>query len=282
MEEHDDALKVFQRALKLRKEERDDMYGEDDLDECNLKIAKVLNNIGCVNFEKGAMAAAGKAFDDAISLQNSVFKNFVTLVCGVDSNSPGILTMASTMCNKGYVEIHLGNFDSAVRIFTDSLKIQKSILGDGNKLVQSSLDNQGYAYAMLSKYDRALDSYDDIWNFLARTNEVTEEKVEMLRKKIICHAHLGQFQTALDYLRVLDEMQEELGADGEEMRRTHKLMGEVNYEILRLPSLSDATNKALGCGLCMGPSEEGVNLDYWIIEKPDNTSKMSGHRVTHA
>jgi hypothetical protein len=32
----------------------------------------------------------------------------------------------------------------------------------------------------------------------------------------------------------------------------------------------------------MGPAEEGVNMDGWIIEKPENTSKMSGHRVTHA
>lgn len=282
MEEHDDALKVFQRALKLRREESEDMYGEDDLDECNLKIAKVLNNIGCVNFEKGSMLPAKEAFDEAITLQNAVFKNFVTLVCGVDNSSPGILTMASTMCNKGYVEIQLNHFESATKIFTDSLKIQKAILGPGNKLVQSSLDNLGYAYAMLNRYDMALDAYDQIWNTLKITNEVTEEKVEMLRKKIICHVHLNQFQTALDLLRTLQEMQEELSEDREELAITHKLMGDVNYEILRLPSLADATNRALGCAVCIGPAEEGVNMDDWVIEKPENTSKMSGHRVTHA
>ena len=282
MEEHEDALKVFQRALKLRREEREDIYGEDDMDECNLKIAKVLNNIGCVNFEKGDMEAAGRSFDEAIALQDGVFKNFVTMVCGVDSNSPGILTMASTMCNKGYVEIHLGNFTSAVTIFNDSLQIQKSILGSGNKLVQSSLDNVGYAYAMINQFPKALEAYNEIWSHLSITHEVTEEKVEMLRKKIICHIQLKQFQAALDHLRILEELQDEIGESGDEMDRTHRLMGEVNYEILRLPSLSDATNRALGCAVCIGPEEEGVNLDSWIIEKPDNTSKMSGHRVTHA
>lgn len=282
MEEHDDALKVFQRALKLRREEHDDMYGEDDLDECNLKIAKVLNNIGCVNFEKGSFLAAKEAFEEAITLQSSVFKNFVTMVCGMDSSSPGILTMASTMCNKGYVEIQLDHFEPAVKIFLDSLKIQKSILGPANKLVQSSLDNLGYAYAMMSQYDKALEAYDEIWSCLSKTNEVTEEKVDILRKKIICHVQLSQFAVALELLQNLEDMQEETGANETELKRTRKLLGDVNYEILRLPSLSDATNRALGCALCMGPAEEGVSMDGWIIEKPENTSKMSGHRVTHA
>ena len=58
MDEHDDALKVFDRALKLRREEKDDVFAEEDVDECKLKIAKVLNNIGCVNFEKGDLQAA--------------------------------------------------------------------------------------------------------------------------------------------------------------------------------------------------------------------------------
>jgi tetratricopeptide (TPR) repeat protein len=283
MEEHDDSLKVFQRALKLRREEHDDMYGEDDLDECNLKIAKVLNNIGCVNFERGALQPAKAAFDDAIVLQTAVFKTFVTFVCGVDSSSPGILTMASTMCNKGYVEIEMHHFEAAIKIFTDSLVIQKSILGPGNKLVQSSLDNLGYAFAMLNKYGEALASYNEIWTALgAEHGPASEEKVNFLRKKIICHVRLEQFSEALENLRVLEELQDDLNDDQEELDSTRKLMGEVNYEILRLPSLSDATNRALGCALCMGPAEEGVNLEAWVIAKPENTSKMSGHRVTHA
>jgi tetratricopeptide (TPR) repeat protein len=282
MEEHDDALKVFQRALKLRREEREATYGDDECDECNLKVAKVLNNIGCVNFERGSFSEAKEAFEEAIALQTAVFKNFVTFVCGVDSSSPGILTMASTMCNKGYVEIELHHFDQAINIFSDSLKIQRSILGPGNKLVQSSLDNLGYAYAMLNKYDKALAAYNEIWTPMKTADLPIEEKIDFLRKKIICHVRLEQFSPALEHLHTLEDMQDENDESTEEMGATHRLMGEVNYEILRLPSLSDATNRALGCALCMGPAEEGVNLDDWVILKPENTSKMSGHRVTHA
>jgi tetratricopeptide (TPR) repeat protein len=280
MEEHDDALKVFQRALKLRREERDEAFGDDDRDECNLKIAKVLNNIGCVNFERQAYAPAKQAFEEAIGLQTAVFKNLVTYMCGVDSSSPGILTMASTMCNKGYVEIELDHFDAAIKILSDSLKIQKTILGAANKLVQSSLDNLGYAFAMQNQYDKALSAYDEIWTAVSTSDCTLEEKIDFLRKKIICHVQLRQLSADLEFLHLLEALQDAIDEDRIVMQSTIQLMGDVNYEILRLPSLSDAAN--LGCALCMGPSKEGINLDDWTIHKPENTSKMSGHRVTHA
>jgi tetratricopeptide (TPR) repeat protein len=282
MEEHEDSLKVLQRALKLRREEGEGTYGDDDKEECNLKIAKVLNNIGCVNFERGAYNEATAAYDEAISLQAPVFQTFVTFMCGVDGTTPGILTMASTMCNKGYVEIELDNFEKAINILSDSLKIQRSILGAGNKLVQSSLENLGYAYAMLNKYDKALGAFDEIWEALRNSECSTEDEIDMLKNKITCHVHLEQFAVALENLYHLEEMQEDIKEDKAALQATRRLMGEVNYEMLRLPSLADVTNRALGCNMCMGPLEEGINMDNWFIRKPENTSKMSGHRITHA
>jgi tetratricopeptide (TPR) repeat protein len=282
MDEHEDALKVFERALKLRREEREEAFGDEDIDESKLKIAKVLNNIGCVNFEKGNMFAAEAAFDEAVSLQRSVFKNWFTLVCGVDANSPGILTMASTMCNKAYVEIERDNFDSAIGLFQESLKIQRNVLGDDNKLVQSSLDNLGYAYAMLGKYEKALAVFTEVWNAVKDSHDFPEEKAAAVRKVAICHLHLQQYEQAFPLIELLEDLQHEISVKPAEYDRTRKLLGEVNYQILKLPSLSNATNRALGCAVCMGGEEEDVNLDAWIIEKPENTSKMSGHRVTHA
>ena len=279
MDEHEDALKVFERALKLRREERDEVFSDEDLEECKLKIAKVLNNIGCVNFEKGDLTAAEKAFDEAVSLQRSVFKNWFTLMCGVDANSPGILTMASTMCNKAYVEIERDHFVKSIELFLESLKIQRSVLGDDNKLVQSSLDNLGYAYAMLGKYDKALTVFSEIWEAVKDSQDFPDEKAVIVQKVAICHCRLEQWDKAFPLLEILEDLQQDVSAD---TTVTRQLLGEVNYQLLKLPSLSDATNRALGCAVCMGPIEEDVNLDNWIIEKPENTSKMSGHRVTHA
>jgi tetratricopeptide (TPR) repeat protein len=255
------------------------VFSDDDLEECKLKIAKVLNNIGCVNFEKGDLSGAEKAFDEAISLQRSVFKNWFTLMCGVDANSPGILTMASTMCNKAYVEIERDHFVRAIALFKESLKIQRSVLGDDNKLVQSSLDNLGYAYAMLGKYDKALAVFTEIWEAVKGSQDFPDEKAIIVRKVAICLCRLEQWDKAFPLLETLEDLQQDVSAD---TTVTRQLLGEVNYQLLKLPSLSDATNHALGCAVCMGPVEEDVNLDNWIIEKPENTSKMSGHRVTHA
>ena len=282
MDEHDDALKVFERALTLRKEEAEEAYSMEDTDECNLKIAKVMNNIGCVNFEKASFATAKASFDEAIRLQKSVFKSWIPLVCGLDGNSPGILTMASTMCNKAYVEIQQNNFLEALQLFNESLKIQRSVLGTENKLVQSSLDNIGYAWVMLGRLDKALVVYEEVWNVVKVSKDYLDEKVECVRKVVICYVRLQKWAKAFELLEVMEDMQRELDHEAEIMRHIRQLMGEVNYQILKLPSLSSATNRALGCAVCMGPDEEDMKLDHWVIEKPDNTSKMSGHRVTHA
>lgn len=282
MDEHEDALKVFERALKLRREENDDVFVEEDMDECKLKIAKVLNNIGCVNFEKGDLKAAEIAFDEAVVLQRSVFKSWFTMVCGLDANSPGILTMASTMCNKAYVEIERDQFAASIDLFQESLKIQRSVLGDDNKLVQSSLDNLGYAYAMIGKHEKALNVFTEVWNAVQKSHDFPDEKAATVRKVIICHARLEQWPQAFPLLEILEDLQRDMSAATPDQQTTRQLMGEINYQILKLPSLSDATNRALGCAVCMGNPEEDVNLDSWIIEKPENTSKMSGHRVTHA
>ncbi len=282
MDEHDDALKVFDRALKLRREEKDDVFAEEDVDECKLKIAKVLNNIGCVNFEKGDLQAAEFAFNEAINLQRSVFKNWFAIVCGVDANSPGILTMASTMCNKAYVEIERDHFVPAITLFNESLKIQRSVLGDDNKLVQSSLDNLGYAYVMLGRYEKALIVFTEVWNAIKDSTDFPEEKAIAVRKVVICLTRLEQWSKVFPLLEIFEDLQHEINASPEDMQITRQLMGEVNYQLLKLPSLSDATNRALGCAVCMGDPEEEVKLENWIIEKPENTSKMSGHRVTHA
>jgi tetratricopeptide (TPR) repeat protein len=282
MEEHDDALKVFERALKLRKDEREETFASEDEDGSRLKVAKVLNNIGCVNFEKGDLLAARKAFDVAIQLQKSVFRNWYTFVCGMDMNSPGVLTMASTMCNKGYVEIEQGSYDEAVQVFEESLKIQRSVLGSDNKLVQTTVDNLGYAHFMMGKTEKALKAYSEMWESQKKSNDPLEDKSETLRKVVICYVRMENWQKAFEYMEPLEDFYQELDEESKELYDTRKLMGEVNYQILKLPSLSDATNNALGCVICIGPAEEAISMEAWTMDKPENTSKMSGHRVTHA
>eukprot|EP00977_Amphora_coffeiformis_P020599 scaffold8374_cov175-Amphora_coffeaeformis.AAC.38 len=282
MEEHTDSLKVFDRALRLRRAEHADLVAQEDIDENSLKIAKVLNNMGCVNYERQFLDEAKQSFEEAVSLQKKVFRNMFNLSVGYDTSSPGILTMASTMCNLGYVAIEQGDFSSAVKTLLTSLKIQKAVLGQSNKLVQSTLDNLGYASAMQNNYEQALTYYNEIWITQKESNETNEEKIHTLRKLVTGCARIEDYNRCFSYLENLEDLQAEIDPDSRDAHLTRKLMGEVNYQLLKLPSLSDKTNRAVGFALCIGETEEDVDLDEWVILKPENTSKMSGHRVTHA
>jgi tetratricopeptide (TPR) repeat protein len=109
LKEYDDALKVFKEALHMRQSEsRDSLYSL-DAKENKLKLAKVLNNIGCVNFERDEMTEALNAFESAVKMQRSALapesRDFTVTV---STSKPSYLTMACTLCNKGsYISFRL-------------------------------------------------------------------------------------------------------------------------------------------------------------------------------
>lgn len=156
MKEYSDSLETFMEALEMREAEADDVVLPEEVKETNLKVAKVLNNIGCVNFESKKFEAAKDAFVDAIQLQKKTLGEVSSFSFTNPATKPGFLTMASTMCNKGYIDLEQENYRSAISTFNESLAIQKLLLGADNKLVLSTLDNLGYAYAVQGSYDKAL------------------------------------------------------------------------------------------------------------------------------
>lgn len=82
-------------------ESRDSLYIA-DAKENKLKLAKVLNNIGCVNFERDEMTEALNDFEHAVKMQRSALalesRDFTITV---STSKPSYLTMACTLCNKG-------------------------------------------------------------------------------------------------------------------------------------------------------------------------------------
>ena len=105
LKEYDDALKSFNEALEMREMEgRGSLYIE-DIKENKLKIAKVLNNIGCVNFEREDYTDALVAFENAVKLQHSALVETKFSITK-PALKPSYLTMACTLCNKGSYEQH--------------------------------------------------------------------------------------------------------------------------------------------------------------------------------
>ena len=288
MKEYDESIKVFKDGLKLREIEVAVADSREARQEAQLKVAKIRHNIGCVNFEVGDLKEAKQAYTQAIEDQKSVFGRGWTGPFSIltDTSKPGYLTMASTMCNKGYIDVEQGNFKEAIEIFSESLKIQKKLLEPNNKLVISTIDNVAYCHCRLGDFDKASSIYKELVKLQSDSFADQAQKgwSQALKREIFCEIKLYQFEAAFDNLRILEGYLATKGGKTKsgviDRRRCHKLMGAVNYQIFKFPSLSDYTSR-FSCGMC-ADDRDCVDASFWFPKKPANGSKMSGHRMTYA
>ena len=184
-----------------------------------------------------------------------------------------------------YVEMQWEHYGNAIKYLHQSLDIQKELLGSENKLVKSSLDNLGYALVMSDSYEKALKIYTEFWEDQQDSSRATaEERVDTLKKIVYCELHVVKHESALEHLGIMEDLlQDCVGEEQEELlEECQKLMGEVNYQIFKHPSLADTANRTLGCPICPVSEEENIHKEIWRPIKPDVTSKMSGHRIAHA
>lgn len=176
---------------------------------------------------------------------------------------------------------HWGN---AINYLTQSLEIQKELLGAENKLVKSSLDNLGYAYVMSDDYVKALKIYLEFWEEQQDSPRATaEERIETLKKIVYCELNVVKYEKALEHLGIMEDFLADSPEENEQLlEECQKLMGEVNYQLFKHPSLADAANRTFGCPICPVNEDEDIHREIWRPVKPEVTSKMSGHRIAHA
>ena len=291
MKKYNKSIAVFEDALELR--EIECCEAEDALSkrEAKLKKAKIQHNIGCVNFEIKRFDEARRNYVGAIAEQKSIFGSWSTTFSLVpDTSKPGHLTMASTMCNKGYIDLEQGKYKDAIETFMESLKIQKVLLEADNKLILSTMTNIGYCHCKINELDKARAIYKDLVKLQSESYTAQSQRgwSQSLKKLIFCQVILYEFEDAFDNLRLLEEYltakpRSKAKNSANDLRRTHQLMGEVNYQIFKFPTLSDYTSR-LSCTSGCGCADDRANIDVtqWFPKKPVNGSKMSGHRMTYA
>jgi tetratricopeptide (TPR) repeat protein len=293
LKENERALKVFHEALCAREEEVLQSKGTESSQGSQLRLAKVWHNIGCVNFKLGRLEEAQDSYAKAIEQQKNAFGNWnEALSKKGDATKPGFLTMASTICNQAYIELEQGNYANALSFFFDSLEIQRVLLEADNKLIATTMQNIGYAYCLKSDFGKAREIYKDLAT-LQQESYVSHAKKGWLRSiknLIYCQLRLFDFQSAFETLRNLEDVlsAEERGvAPSRDLQTTHELMGEVNFQLLKIQSLSDYTQQLLdrSCGVCKWPTPErleAIDAEAWFPTKPSHGSKMSGHRMSYA
>jgi pentatricopeptide repeat protein len=185
----------------------------------------------------------------------------------------------------GYIDLEQGNFKNAIIIFTESLKIQKLRLEPDSRLILSTLDNIAYCHCRLGEFEKACGIYNELVELhSASVNKQSQrEWVQSMKKQIYCQIRLHLYEDAFDSLRILEDYLETKGDKMKNaMRRTHKLMVQVNYQIIKFPTLKDYASR-LACGtLCVGDHTEDIDAEAWFPKHPVNTSKMSGQRMTYA
>jgi tetratricopeptide (TPR) repeat protein len=178
------------------------------------------------------------------------------------------------------------NFKEAIAVFMESIKIQKVLLEADNKLILSTMENMAYCHCRINEYENASAIYKDIVKLQSESYGDQSQRgwSQTMKKLIHCQVKLYKFDEAFDNLRLLEEY---LTVKGNKMKnsaidlkRTHKLMGEVNYQIFKFPVLTDYTSR-FSFGMCTD-ERQGIDVDAWFPKKPANGSKMSGHRMTYA
>ena len=205
------------------------------------------------------------------------------------------------------MELEINQYGEAISTFDESLKLQRMLLSPENPLVISTLDNLGYAFTMTRQYNKAAEVrftmarvafhirqreaklvcnscfmkwqiYNELVATREKANSSDKALTQTLRKLVYVQLTLKDNSGALETLRELESIELDLyGAGSKQWRETNRLMGQVNYEVLKHPSIP-----ALACFACGDDGEEEMNLYSWVPKRPSNGSKMSGHRVTYA
>ncbi len=291
MKKYRKSIEIFEDALELRELELVEAEEEDARREAKLKKAKILHNIGCVNFEIKNFDGALRNYMQAIQEQKNIFAPSWKTGFGIFQNSskPGRLTMASTICNKAYIQVELEKYEDAIKTFKESLSIQKTLLEADNKLILSTMTNIAYCHIKRNETEKARAVYKDLVRLQSESYTVQSQRgwSQSLKKLIYCQVVLFEFEEAFENLRRLEEYltanRSKMKSAVSELRRTHELMGEVNYQIFKFPTLADYTSR-LSCTTTCGCTDdrENINVTHWIPKKPVNGSKMSGHRMSYA
>lgn len=267
------ARKTLNEALKIQEE----ILGNDDPTEPGLlSMASTMCNVGYVYLERKKFDDAIVMFEEALSIQEEVLGGDNTLVI-------------HTMDNLAYALSHDGNYDGAMKIYVDILESQREMQQQSIAEMNSGGGDRGRG-----------DHHSHHHNDLPSTSDVINLAIDIsntLKKMAYIHLKLYQYDEALGLLTKILKIQEKYHKNihEREIQNTQKMINGVNYHILKFHSPTEAlimsltsqgiqnpfTNRALDFSF-MGKVEDELDCRVYVIVKPKNTSKVSGHKITYA
>jgi len=296
--EYEDSVDILFEALDMREEEANANTSSGTKFLAKLSISKILNNIGCVQFESGNTPEAERTFEEALGVQQKIMGK------AKPRTRPGFLAMASTMCNLGYVYLEKGRHNDAAEMFSDALRICQILLDERNKMVLSTLENLGYASYHGGNYQECYWAYDEKVKLKEKIYGHHHIAVaNALQKRVVVCVKLFRYDEIKANVKRIDEIEQRHSGEIQKKKRA-KETGPVeeslgNYFFSAFPDMKDTLVRGLeNAGVnvpknplsCIGEMvddddtvrPEDIDIPDYIIEKPHNSSKISGDKVRYA
>jgi len=129
------ALAAFRKAHSLEKS------SNAATSSANPNIAMVLNNMACCHFQMGEYDAALTALKEARQIQQEASSA---------QDDLDLLHVATVICNCGYLNLALKQYDEARSLFEEALLIQQSVLDESHRAVRDTRSNIEFTNAFHS------------------------------------------------------------------------------------------------------------------------------------
>ena len=121
---------------------------------------------------------------------------------------PGLLSMASTMCNVGCVYLERKKHDDAIAMFEEALTIQEEALGSDDPLVIHTLDDLAYSFSHDSNLDSAMKHTDVLDSHREMLGSHSLDASDTLIKMTCIHVKSHKFDEARKFLYKILKIQE--------------------------------------------------------------------------
>jgi len=160
LRQYEQSLEAFRRALKIR----EDHFG------CHhVKVAKILNNMGCVLFEMGELSDSESAFKEALEIHR------VLLTSAENSTNADstLLSIASTQCSIGSIQLTRKEFNDAISAFDEALVLQQSVLGGHHNTVITTMQSIDHAHRLQAEEEccfKISNDYCSIGEYLSKNS----------------------------------------------------------------------------------------------------------------
>ena len=282
--QHEDSLNALNEALVLR--ERDLKEGAErggrpggDMDACLLQVASVLNNIGCVYFEFGAMLDARQTFADSLEMQREV----MLPTTEEDGNhDQAMLSVADTLSNLGLVHMENLEWEEALGYLSEAYRIQNSNLDVLTEVALNTHDNLAYSNYMHGRHEAALGMYEEIllaWHDLFGENAI---ECAVTRTNIACVLiKQGDYKAALGQMRHAEKIERgKLGKRSRRLQTTQDMIDCIQFEMMRFPWERTAAGEF--CRYMCGDEAAEAHMDpsRYQPARPECTSKTSSQNIS--